>query len=80
MSRIRPAKITVYLSEGEHAFLRPDNAAFQHDEVVIDFTIVGETSLQGQETEKREVKREKEGWMKTIQGEMFFTTLYNLSF
>ena len=60
MSRIRPAKITVYLSEGEHAFLRPDNATFQHDEVVIDFTIVGETSLQGQETEnKRSEKRER---------------------
>lgn len=35
----------LYLSEGENAFLCSSHTAFHHDEVIIDFSIVGETTL-----------------------------------
>lgn len=36
-----------YLSEGENAFLRPNQTALHHDKVIIHFTVVGEASLRG---------------------------------
>ena len=50
---------SLYLSEGEDAFLSPDHAAFHHDKVIVHFAIVWEASLRGRDNREQEYKKVK---------------------
>lgn len=49
---------TPHLSECEDTFLNPNHAALHHDKVIIHFTVVGEASLQREQKNGGQTKKQ----------------------